>query len=233
MWQGKRISVVFPAYNEEKNIKNAVEDFFSTKIVDEIIVVDNKSKDKTNEEAKKTKAKVVKEMRQGYGWALRRGMEEASGDFIFTAEPDGTFVGKDIFKFLQYSDEFDVVLGTRTSKALIWSNAKMNWFLRVGNWFIAKVLEYIHNGPCFTDVGCTFKLIKKPALNKIKDKFTVGGSHFSPEFMILVLKNNIKCIEIPVTYKERIGDSKITSNFWKSFKLGLRMIALIVRYRFK
>ncbi len=233
MWKNKKISVVFPAYNEEKNIKNAIEDFFSIGIVDEIVVVDNNSTDNTVKEAKKTKARLVREKRQGYGWANRRGLREASGYYIITAEPDGTFIGKDVLKLLSYTDDFNVVFGTRTAKELIWEGAKMNWFLRVGNVFIAKLLEYVHNGPCLTDVGCTLKLIKRDALNKIINKFRVGGSSFSPEFMILAIKNKLKCVEIPVNYKGRIGQSKITSNFWKSFKLGLVMIALVISYKFR
>jgi len=227
------ISVVFPAYNEEKGIGQAIKDFFATGVVDEIVVIDNNSKDKTAEIIKRTKAVYIKEMRQGYGFALQRGLKEAKGDFIFTCEPDGTFDANDIFKFLPYMEECDSVFGTRTSKSLIWSNAKMNWFLRLGNWFIAKILEYLHNGPCLTDVGCTFKVIKKSSLKKIEKKFSEGKSAFSPEFMVLCIKNKLKVLEIPVNYKQRIGESKITNNFWNSFKLGIRMIQLIVVYVFR
>lgn len=232
MWQKKKISVVFPCYNEEKNIKKAINEFFSTGIVDEIIAVDNNSKDNTAEEIKKTKAKYVLEKKQGYGNALTRGLYESTGDLIFTAEPDGTFLGKDIFKFLPYSDQFDSVFGTRTSKSLIWEGAKMDWMMRIANVIVAKFLEYMYNGPCLTDVGCTMKLISRKGLNKIKNQFTVGKSHFSPEFMILCLKNKLKVIEIPVNYARRIGESKITANFWKSAKLAIIMIGLIIRYKF-
>ncbi len=233
MWNKQKVSVVFPAYNEQEGIKAAIDDFFSTGVVDEIVVVDNNSKDRTAEIIKKTRARYVLETRQGYGHALRRGLKEATGDLIITAEPDGTFEGKDIMKLLIYSDDVDVVFGTRTSKELIWEGAKMNWFLRIGNEFVAKVLEYVHNGPCLTDVGCTLKLIKKDSLRKIERKFRVGGSQFSPEFMIICIKNKLKCVEIPVNYKGRIGSSKITSTNYKAFKLGLQMIWLIISYRFK
>lgn len=231
MYKNKSISVIFPAYNEEENINRAIEEFFNIKVVDEIIAVDNNSTDNTAKEIKKTKARYVLEKKQGYGFALQRGLREAKGDLVFMCEPDGTFIAKDIFKMLTYADEFDVVFGTRTSKSLIWEGAKMDWFLRVGNVFIAKLLEYIHNGPCLTDVGCTLKMIKRQALQKIMEKFTVGSSHFSPEFMILCIKNGFKCVEIPVNYKGRIGQSKITANPWKAFKLGLRMIWLICKYK--
>src|SRR3989338_82339 len=233
MWKGQKVSVIFPAYNEEKNIRKAVNDFFLTKVVDEIVVVDNNSHDNTSKEAKKTKARVVVEVNQGYGWALRRGLKEAKGDIIVMCEPDDTFLAEDIFKLLVYSDDFDAVFGTRTSKEFIWSGANMNWFLRLGNLAVAKLLEYVHNGPCLTDVGCTYKLITKKALRKIQNKFTVGGSHFSPEFMVLCIKNKISPVEIPVNYRGRIGESKITGSFKKAFKLGLRMIWLIISYKFK
>ena len=109
----------------------------------------------------------------------------------------------------------------------------MSWFLRIGNVAVAKLLEYLHNGPCLTDVGCTMKLIKRKAYEKIKNKLNVGGSHFSPHFMMIVIRSGINCVEIPVNYGRRIGDSKITSSFWKSFKLGIRMIGMIIKYRFK
>jgi hypothetical protein len=162
-----------------------------------------------------------------------RGMHEATGEIIITSEPDNSFIGKDVLKFLVYSDDFDVVFGTRTSTALIWKDAKMNWFLRYGNVAVGKLLEYLHNGPCLTDVGCTFKLIKAGAYNKIRRTLTVGSSHFSPQFMLVAIRSKLKCVEIPVNYRGRIGESKITSDFWKSFKLGMRMIFMIIGYRFK
>ena len=68
-----------------------------------------------------TQARLVHEPRQGYGHATRRGLEEARGDLIVIAEPDGTFLPADIRKLLVYSGECDVVLGTRTTRELIWT----------------------------------------------------------------------------------------------------------------
>jgi len=158
-------------------------------------------------------------------------LAEATGDFIIMAEPDNSFLGKDVQKLLVYADDFEVVFGTRTSKSLIWSRAKMEGFLRYGNTAVAKLLEYLHNGPCLTDVGCTMKLIKRESYEKIAHKLNIGDSRFSPHFMIVCIRSRLKCVEIPVNYRERIGESKITSNFWKSFKLGMRMILMIIKSR--
>lgn len=233
MYRNQRVSVVMPVYNEAKNIRVAIEDFFLQPSVDEVIAIDNNSRDGSAEEIKKTRAKYFLETSQGYGAALRRGLSEATGDVIITVEPDGTFMGSDVEKLLIYSVDFPVVFGTRTSRSLIWSGANMGFFLRLGNWAVAKFLEYLFNGPSMTDVGCTYKLISRPAYQKIKDSLTVNGSWFSPEFMIRVLTHDIRCVEIPVHYRSRVGESKITGQTWPAIKLGLKMIRFIIRERFK
>lgn len=233
MYNKKNVSVVFPAYNEEENIIAAIEDFFATGIVDEIIVVDNNSRDATAQKVLQTKARLVRENRQGYGFALRKGMEEAAGDIIVLCEPDGTFTGRDILKLLSYSDDFEMVLGTRTAKELIWHKANMNFFLRWGNVFVAKLLELLYSGPCLTDCGCTLRLIRRDSLDKIKGNLTVGKSHFLPEMVILGLKKGIKMIEIPVNYRPRVGTSKITGSFKGTFITAINMLGIIIGYKFK
>jgi glycosyltransferase involved in cell wall biosynthesis len=231
MYGSSRVTIVLPAYNEEPNIRQAVEDFYLPGIVDEVIVVNNNSRDRTAEEAGKTGARVIDESRQGYGHALRRGLKEASGDLIILAEPDGTFIGRDVLKLLAYSEDFDMVCGTRTTRELVWTQANMGWFLRIGNWAVAKVLQFLFGGPSLSDCGCTLRLTHRRALERIQDELTVGGSHFLPEMVILGLKKNLKIIEIPVNYRGRIGESKITGSLKGTLKTGFRMIALILRYR--
>lgn len=233
MYQGKRVSVVFPAYNEEQYIRQAVEDFWIPGVVDEVIVVNNNSRDRTAEEAARTPARVVLETKQGYGHALQRGMREASGDLIILAEPDGTFAGRDVLKLLAYADDFEMVCGTRTTRELIWAEANMGWFLRVGNWAVAKMLQILYGGPSLSDCGCTLRLVHREALQRFQDKLTVGKSHFLPEMVILALKHKLRIIEIPVNYRGRVGESKITGNFKGVLRTGLRMIVLILGYKFK
>ena len=232
MWQGKRLSVVFPAYNEAEHIGHAVQEFQSIGVVDEIVVVDNNSSDQTASIARHAGARVVLEIRQGYGYACQRALKEAGGDLIILAEPDGTFLGKDVLKLLAYADDFQFILGTRTSRVFIWEGANMGLFLKWGNWAVAKMLQFLFNGPSLTDVGCTMRLIHRRALRKIQRRFTVGRSHFSPEMMILALLYKIPMVEIPLNYCSRIGESKITGQLDRAVRVGLNMIALILRYRF-
>lgn len=231
MYGSRRVTIVFPAYNEEPNIRQAVEDFFLAGVVDEVIVVDNNSRDRTAEEAGKTGARVVRETNQGYGHALRRGLKEATGDLVILAEPDGTFMGRDVLKLLAYADDFDMVCGTRTTRELVWEQANMGWFLRIGNWTVAKILQFLFDGPSLSDCGCTLRLTHRHALERIQDGLTVGGSHFLPEMVILGLKRNLRIIEIPVNYRGRVGESKITGNLRGTLQTGFRMIALILRLR--
>jgi glycosyltransferase involved in cell wall biosynthesis len=231
MYGSRRVTVVLPAYNEEPNIRRAVEDFALPGVVDEIIVVDNNSRDRTAEEAGRTTARVVRETKQGYGHALRRGLREATGDLVILAEPDGTFMGRDVLKLLAYSEDFDMVCGTRTTRELVWAQANMGWFLRIGNWAVAKLLQLLFDGPSLSDCGCTLRLARREAVLRIQDDLTVGGSHFLPEMVILGLQKNLRIIEIPVNYRGRVGESKITGSLKGTLDTGFRMIALILRYR--
>lgn len=232
MYDGRQVSIVLPAYNEERSIRAAVEEFFATGVVDEVIVVDNNSRDRTVEEAARTPARIVREPAQGYGYALRRGLREARGDVVILAEPDGTFIARDVLKLLAYAGDFDMVCGTRTTRELIWEQANMGWFLRVGNWSVAKMIQVLYDGPSLTDCGCTFRLTHRAALARIEDELSVGGSHFLPEMVIAALKQRLRVIEVPVNYRGRVGESKITGTLRGTLRTGLRMIALIVKCRF-
>ena len=231
MWQGHRVSVIFPAYNEEAAIAAAVGDFSSVEAVDEILVIDNNSRDQTAARAQQAGARVVHEQRQGYGHALRRGLAEAQGEYVVLAEPDGTFMGKDVLRLLAFADDFDLVLGTRTTRELIWHGANMGWQLRWGNWLVAKLLQVIFGGPSLSDCGCTLRLIRRSAAHRLLPRFTVGGSHFLPEMVCLALLARLRLIEVPVNYRRRVGKSKITGSLKTAFRVGSRMLLLILRYR--
>ena len=235
MYKGKKISIVIPTYNEAETIGGVINDFFDTGFVDEVIVVDNNSLGNTRSEVSQTRAVLVEEKKQGYGHALMKGLNSATGDLVVMVEADGTFSADDLHKFLLYSDDFPIVLGTRTSRATIWSGAFMPFSVRFGNWAMAKVLEVLHNGPTLTDVGCTYKLINKDTLESIKKYFvdSKGDGTFSPELMIWLVRKQKSVIEIPVIYRPRVGVSGYTGSVWKAMRLGFKMIPTIIKYRFK
>lgn len=231
MWKGKSVSVVFSTYNEKDSVRDYIDDLFKTGVVDEVIAVNNNAVNGTKEEIDKTGAKQFFERKQGYGFGYQRALKESTGDIVIMTEPDGTFLAKDIFKFLTYSENFDVVFGARTVNAAILNGANMGLFLKYGNVFVAKMIELLFGTTHLSDAGCTMKLIKKNALKKISPYFSVGSSHFGLELNLLVIKNRLKYIEIPIIYKKRIGESSVTGSFWKAFKLGIVMIWGVIKFR--
>jgi glycosyltransferase involved in cell wall biosynthesis len=233
MWNGRRVSVILPTYNEKDSIRQFIRDLQATGVVDEILVVNNNAAPGTSEEVAGTAAREVLETKQGYGFAIRRGLAEASCDYLVVCEPDRTFSATDIFKFLAFAEDFDVVYGSRTSQQLIWHGANMGAFLRWGNWAVAKYMEVIYNSTSLSDVGCTYRLVHKDVATTLLPRFRIGGSEFGPEMMIESLCLGYRVVQVPVNYLPRVGTSAVTGDFWKAFFLGLRMIRLITVSRLK
>jgi len=232
VWQGNKVSVVLPTYNEKDSIYDCIQDFFGTGLVDEVLVVNNNAAPGTSEEVSRTAAIEVFEKMQGYGYAVRKGLDVATGDYIVLSEPDGTFASRDVMKLLAYSSDFDVVFGSRTAKDFIWEGANMGPFLRWGNWAVAKMVEVLFNTTNLTDVGCTMRLIKRPALERIKGQFRVGGNFSGPEMMLLSAIHRLRMVQIPVNYYPRVGVSSVTGDLSKAITIGLQMIGLVLSYRF-
>lgn len=231
MWNGKSVSVVLMTYAERDSIRRVIESFFSTGLVDEVLVVDNNAQEGTADEVRRTQARLVHEPRQGYGHATRRGLLEARGELIVLAEPDGTFLPEDILKLLVYSGECDVVFGTRTTRELIWAGANMAPFLRWGNWAVAKLIEVLYNTSHLSDVGCTYRLLRGDTAGRIAREMTVGGNHAGVEIMLLAILSGARFVEVPVNYLPRVGTSSVTGHPIKAIHVGLRMIDLVLRMR--
>lgn len=231
MWNGRTVSVVLMTYAERDSIRAVIEEFFALGVVDEVLVVNNNAQAGTVEEVAQTKARQVFETAQGYGHATQRGLAEATGDLIVLAEPDGTFLPRDIFKLLVYSDDCEAVLGTRTTRELIWRGANMGFLLKWGNWAVAKLVEVLFNTSHLSDVGCTYRLLHRPLAHRLAPQFTVGGSHFGPELMLLTIVSGARLVEVPVNYLPRVGVSSVTGDLVKAAILGGRMIGFILRFR--
>ena len=221
MWQGQRVSVVFPAYNEagghrrrpsptSASSRPSTRSWSST----------TTRATRPPQRAEAAGARVVREPRQGYGNALRRGLAEAQGEYVVLAEPDGTFMGKDVLKLLTYADDFDLVLGTRTTRELIWHGANMGWQLRWGNWLVAKLLQVLFGGPSLSDCGCTLRLIRRSAADRLLPRFTVGGSHFLPEMVCLALLERRAADRGAGQLSRRVGESKITGSHATTVRVG-------------
>jgi glycosyltransferase involved in cell wall biosynthesis len=233
MWNGRNVSIVLMTYAERDSIRGVIEGFLDTGYVDEVLVVNNNAQAGTSEEVEQTAAREVIEPKQGYGHAIRRGLAEATGELIVLAEPDGTFLPEDLVKLLAYSNECEAVLGTRTTRELIWEGANMGFFLKWGNWAVAKLVEILFNTSHLSDIGCTYRLFDRRLADHLVANMRVGGSHAGPEMLMLTIVSGARFVEIPVNYLPRVGTSSVTGHPLKAALLGLRMIAMILSFRTK
>jgi glycosyltransferase involved in cell wall biosynthesis len=229
----KKVSLIIPAYNEESSIGYVIDDFKGK--IDEIIVVNNNSKDNTEKIAKEKGAKVFSGSFKGYGDALKFGMDQAQGDIFILTEADGSFFARDLGKILEYLKDADMVLGTRTTRQMIEQAANMKFLLRWGNLIVAKLIELLWlygHYPRLTDVGCTFRGIWKSAYDEIKDSLKGIGPEFSPEMIIEAIRHNKRTIEIPITYSSRVGgESKLSKNIMGNARTAMKMLRLIFHKR--
>ena len=234
MYKGKTISVVMSTYNEKDSIRKCIEEFHATGLVDEVIIINNNAVEGTSEEVQKTDSKLLHQPKQGYGYGFQMGLASASGDVLVMCEPDGTFTPHDIEKLLAYTDFMDVVQGSRTSSTHIQDGANMGLFLKYGNYFVSKFAQglFLRSSTSLSDCGCTFRLMSRDVYRKISPLFTCGGSAFGMELTLLCLRCRIPMCEIPLQYGPRVGESTVTGSVWKTLKLGLLMLSMILKHRF-
>ena len=226
-----RIAVGMTAYNDEGVVGKAVKDFIGAENVSKVIVIDNNCIDNTAGEAKEAGALVVAERVQGYGAACKRALIEARkhGNIICLVEGDQTFAASDLKKLVSFIENCDLVLGTRTTAELAAPDSQLTTFMRYGNLFMAKLLQLRYWGTRFTDVGCTYRIIRPEALDKIIQKLKVTGNHFSPHMIMIAMDAGLKVIEVPVTLHKRGGTSKgVGSDVIKGLKNGIEMWKMIL-----
>ena len=231
MYKGRTVSLVLPAYNEEESIVRVIQEFKKTWLLDEVIIVDNNCKDNTVKLARGVKnVKIVKERKQGYGYALQRGLAVSKSKIIVTCDADNTYTPRDIKKLLSKSESFDFVFASRVNKKYILPGARMGFVRRWANILISKLIQFGFKGPKLTDLGATFRLLNRNGYEKIKDHLSVGGIHFQPELTILALRNGLKVVEVPVHYGPRKGISKISGSLWGGIRNARKMVGIILYY---
>ncbi len=242
-----RICMILPAYNEELSIEKVIMGFESQKAVKKIIIVDNNSEDNTVKLSEKHNVQIIKK-EKNTGWAdsAYLGMKKAletDCNIIGLAESDGTANAYDIEKMLPYLDNCDFVVGSRMLQVLSEKGTQLRTKDVWGNFILAKLIQLKffslnHLGiMSLTDVGSIFKLIRKESLESIINTFTDPKTNkLKPDleinlFMIVeALKNNLRIIEVPVSFNKRIGTSKIgTPKLKMAVKLGFLYLRYILR----
>jgi glycosyltransferase involved in cell wall biosynthesis len=233
------ISLVIPALNEEESIGITLDGYIELDAFDEIIVVDNGSSDRTSNIAKMKGATVILESHRGYGRALRRGLSEVNTDYVVLTEADNSFYPGDLDKLLSYSNHFDMVKGARSNSNLIDNDADYGYLLKYGNYIVAKFQMILFFGiqlpgkSSFHEMGGTFRIFSMKSYRIIEPKLSEDYSAFLADLTSLYLRENFSVLEVPIRYRKRIGQSKITGSKIKAVKLGLRMTLVIIKNRFK
>jgi hypothetical protein len=139
------VVVAITAYNDAEATAQAVRDYRVQPGVVKVLVIDNNSTDRTAELAEGAGATVIRETRQGYGYACIRGLSEAlripEAEVIVLTEGDGTFVADDTAKFLAYMDDAEFVVGNRMVRGLVAGDSQMDHFFTWGNMAVAMLLR--------------------------------------------------------------------------------------------
>jgi len=239
-----KVAVAITAYNDAEATAQAAEDFRRQPHVVRVLVIDNNSTDQTAALAQAAGATVIAEPRQGYGYACMRGLAEGlkvrEADVIVLTEGDGTFFADDLAKLLAYIEDADLVVGNRVVRGLIDQDSQMDHLFTWGNMTLAVLLRLRfwdgrHLGPAgLMDVGCTYRAIRREALERILPDLRVGGNHFSPHMLMVAMAHGLSVIEIPIRFRRRVGQSKGASqSLWKGLQVGLTMTWHIMTFNLK
>lgn len=222
--------IIIPAYNEENSIAHVLADI-PKNLVDEIIVVNNSSNDDTANVAKQNGATVLNEPIRGYGNACLKGIQHLIKkeikpslvvflDADYSDHPEETKILVD-----KINEGFDFVVGSRIrSKREKGSMTPQQIF---GNWLAVKLIKLFHKHRYY-DLG-PFRAIKYDALIALNMQDKTYG--WTVEMQIKALKNKLRIAEVPVTYRKRIGKSKISGTIKGSVSAGYKIIKTIFKYR--
>ncbi len=208
MFLGKRISVVIPCHNEEEGVRAVIEQMPA--IVDEILVVDNASTDRTSEVARELGARVVFEERKGYGRAYKTGFEKARGDVIVTMDGDGTYPPNSIPLLVQVlvTEKLDFMTARRWRSKQDKSKSPLRL---LGNAVLSSATMILFRR-FLVDSQSGMWVFRREALPHFQP--TADTMALSQEIKILAFTNpKVRCLEMPIYYGERVGESKL--NLWR------------------
>ena len=223
--QLKNVSVVIPTLNEESNIKEVfpyIPDF-----IDEIVVVDGNSTDKTRDEILKFRknAKIIVEKPMGKGAAVKTGFENATGDLIIMMDADGSHDPKEIPKLLDpVLDGYDVSKGSRMLPG--GGSTDITLFRRFGNKLFVTMVNTMY-GANYTDLCYGYRAFKKEALGKMYCRSK--GFEIETEQSIRMKKAGLRVKEVSsFEARRKYGNSNLNS-----FKDGWRILKVILKEYFK
>jgi dolichyl-phosphate beta-glucosyltransferase len=225
------LSVIIPAYNEEKRITktlNAIDEYLKKQSYDsEIIVVSDGSKDKTAEVVNslitqiKNLRLINNKENHGKGYVTRQGLMEAKGDFrLFTDADNSTSIDQVEKMWPEFKSGYDVVIGSRDIKGAV-LDPPQPWIRQavLGEGF--KLFRKIVLGLWgVEDTQCGFKAMTKKSVENVMPKCVIDRFSFDPEILIIAKKMGYKIKEVPVFWKNDLG-SKVKANAMINMALDL------------
>lgn len=225
------IDVIIPAYNEEKSIGNVLQDI-PKELVRDIIVCNNASTDNTKAVALANGAVVVDQPEKGYGNACLKGISyikekptEEQPDIVVFLDGDYSDHPEEMSKLIKpiLEDKMDMVIGSR-SMGNLQKGAMMPQQI-FGNWLATTLIKFFYNYQ-FTDLG-PFRAITWKQLMAIDMQDRDFG--WTVEMQVKAAKFGLKCIEVPMTYRKRIGVSKVSGTVRGTILAGHKILWTIFK----
>jgi glycosyltransferase involved in cell wall biosynthesis len=225
----KNINLIIPAYNEEQSIGLVLKDI-PAGLVTKVIVVNNNSTDDTVAVAEKGGAIVLTETQRGYGKACLTGLEyvrqQGGCDIVVFIDGDYSDHPEEMHQILApiLNNTADMVIGCRVkSKRDAGSMTPQQVF---GNWLAVFLISLLFRHR-YTDLG-PFRAITWQALEKINMQDTNYG--WTVEMQVKAVKLKLRCADVPVSYRRRIGVSKISGTIKGTILAGYKIIKTIFKY---
>lgn len=223
------IKVIIPAFNEGESIPLVIGDI-PTKLVNEIVVVNNASSDATASRAKEAGATVIHESRRGYGRACLAGIDylkngKEKPDVVVFLDADYSDNPAEMPRVVEpiVKDEADLVIGSRALGNREPGAMKPQQLF--GNWLATRLMKLFYQAT-FTDLG-PFRAIRFDRLLELEMSDKTFG--WTVEMQVKAIKKGLRCTEVPVSYKKRIGVSKISGTLAGTFKAGYKILLTIFK----